>query len=389
MGAPTRRHLDLIALLAALALSACGKSDLLGPQPTSESGADLDGDSDTDADSDTDTETGEEVICGWSELDVGADDSELEVDWKDVWGTSPEDVWVAGSRHDPYIYSEATIAHYDGVSWSVAHVDVGAADELETVWASSPSDVYSTSCFMVWGEGAHEDFVHFDGSTWTEVDVGVPFDHCIAAIWGRSADDVFVAAPVEAAPDELKQLLHFDGTDWQIVEEYSFGRLLDIWGVGELHLFGVGYDGLATRFDGSTWSVMETPTDEDLFSIWASSPNDVFAAPYFVESTEEALILHYDGNEWTQMEIGEPLRAVRRLWGLASDDVYAVGVWYDEVEEIYSNRVLRYDGTEWSEFYSAEQIPNVTDNLTGIWGSSATNVYVVGLKNQVLHYTCE
>lgn len=381
-----------LLLVLALALSACGKSDLLGPPPTSDSGTDLDGDSgtDSDVDADTDTGTGEEVVCGWSEVDVGVDDSELDVEWSNVWGTSPDDVWVTGHRHDSYFYYEPTVAHFNGDAWNVTHVDVSPGYGLTAAWSSSPSNVYSTTCSAsTWNPDVEGFLLHFDATTWTQIDVGLTFVTCIGAIWGLSADDLYVAGTVEPVEGEYRDMVHFDGSEWSVVDEFVHGAVFDFWGVEGSHLFGVGRDGRVVHFDGDTWSVMETPTDEDLWTVWASSPTDVFVAAYFVESTEEALVLHYDGEEWSEMEVSEPLRSVRGIWGLASDDVYLAGVWCDEEEGTYWNKILHYDGDGWSEFYSAEQIPDLYGSLSAIWGSSATDIYVVGGRDLVLHYTCE
>jgi hypothetical protein len=53
-----------------------------------------------------------------------------------VWGTSSADVWAVGD--------DATVLHYDGTSWTRAHVaGLGARHpNLYAVWASAPGHVW-------------------------------------------------------------------------------------------------------------------------------------------------------------------------------------------------------------------------------------------------------
>jgi hypothetical protein len=61
------------------------------------------------------------------------------------------------------------------------------------------------------------------------------------------------------------------------------------------------------------------------------------------------------------------------VWGTSSTNVFAVGE---------SGLLLRFDGTGWTE----QPLDTVSD-LSAVWGSSANNVFVVSsaLKGLVLH----
>ena len=60
------------------------------------------------------------------------------------------------------------------------------------------------------------------------------------------------------------------------------------------------------------------------------------------------------------------------VWGLASDDVFAVGS---------RGTILHYDGTKWSQMQSGTK-----NNLEGVWGTASDDVFTVGDGGTILHY---
>jgi hypothetical protein len=50
------------------------------------------------------------------------------------------------------------------------------------------------------------------------------------------------------------------------------------------------------------------------------------------------LILHYDGTSWSEMTSGTS--SLSGVWGTSSSDIFAVG---------YDGTIVHYDGTGWSE----------------------------------------
>jgi hypothetical protein len=61
------------------------------------------------------------------------------------------------------------------------------------------------------------------------------------------------------------------------------------------------------------------------------------------------------------------------VWGSSSTDVFVVGRF---------GMILHYDGTSWSAMSSG-----TTDSLLGVWGSSNTDVFAVGSSGTILHYS--
>ncbi len=80
--------------------------------------------------------------------------------------------------------------------------------------------------------------------------------------------------------------------------------------------------------------------------------------------------------DWEQMTGPDGVTgSLRDLWGLSSDDVYAVG--QDAV-------VLHYDGSSWTKMDLG--IITFTDTLQAIDGTSSSNIFIVGESGTVLHF---
>jgi len=79
------------------------------------------------------------------------------------------------------------------------------------------------------------------------------------------------------------------------------------------------------------------------------------------------------GTNWTNagsaMSNGQNLNGI---WGAAANDIFAVGA---------SGRIMRYNGTSWSAMTSG-----TTETLYGVWGTSASDVYAAGASGTILHF---
>ena len=77
------------------------------------------------------------------------------------------------------------------------------------------------------------------------------------------------------------------------------------------------------------------------------------------------------GTRWKQMTSPTTV-SLTGIWGSSPSDIFAVG---------HKGTILHYDGTTWSIMKST-----TTAKLTSIWASSSSDVYVVGTKGTILHY---
>lgn len=90
---------------------------------------------------------------------------------------------------------------------------------------------------------------------------------------------------------------------------------------------------------------------------------------------------------WERFDVGVDWQ-FGRVWGTASDNIYAVGAQGVWGLELVANctlitqscgRIFRFDGNQWSAHETN------TPLLTGVWGSSPENIYAVGFGETILH----
>jgi hypothetical protein len=74
---------------------------------------------------------------------------------------------------------------------------------------------------------------------------------------------------------------------------------------------------------------------------------------------------------WSSMSSGTTNNLLG-VWGSSASDVFAVG---------NSGTILHYDGSTWSSMSSG-----TTSHLRGVWGSSASDVFAMGNSGTILHY---
>ena len=98
--------------------------------------------------------------------------------------------------------------------------------------------------------------------------------------------------------------------------------------------------GSATHVIGG-WTEMASGTSHGLYGVWGTSGSGVFAVGgASVISELPVIILHYDGNSWSQMTSGIWEGRITDVWGSSGSDVFAVGS---------SGLILHYDGNSWGQ----------------------------------------
>jgi len=204
-----------------------------------------------------------------------------------------------------------------------------------------------------------------------------------AGIWGASAADVYATESYSGG------LWHYDGSTWSPVSTgtvgYGLGTyLVSVWGASASDLFVVGYTTgydwnlnfysaeQVFRWNGSAWTwstVSYTGYGPGSFSVWGASPRDVFVSQIFNQR-----VLVFDGQQWAATPCqGTPQECTGSgMWGTSATNVYAVS---------NARTILRYDGSAWSAAASG-----LTQYLSGFWGTSATDIFAVGAGGTILHY---
>ena len=229
-----------------------------------------------------------------------------------------------------------------------AIVDLTGVWTISSITAGTWPDNVETDIFCT---GLDGEIIHYDGTDWESMASGAVVD--LNAIWGSSDDDIF-------AVGNNATILHYNGNLWS--SQLSIGNDLNaIWGSSASNVYAVGNGGTILRYNGIAWSAMESDTNFNLNAVWGSSANDIFAVGEFFT------ILHYDGTEWSAFETTSVQDiTLSGIWGYASNSVFAVGE---------SGTIAWYNGNVWT-LVSSELSTNI--NLNAIWGASACNIFAAG-----------
>lgn len=184
-------------------------------------------------------------------------------------------------------------------------------------------------------------------------------------------------AGAEATSPELEA-----GAEWRPVLEDLDGALLSVWGTSERDVWAVGgalgngFDALVLRFDGTVWRRLAPGKTETFWWVHGTSPSDVWLVG------EKGRITHWDGAAFTEVASGTEA-TLFGVWAAAPDDAWTVGGTPDQPNAA-NDVVLHWDGTSWKP----EVLPETKGlALFKVWGSSTSDLYVVGEAGIVWHRT--
>ena len=130
------------------------------------------------------------------------------------------------------------------------------------------------------------------------------------------------------------------------------------------HVFAVGDGGMILLRTNGAWKQMTSNTTANLRGVWAASATEAWAAG------ENGTIVHLRDGTWTAQSGVVANISNNGVWGSSASDVHVVG----------TARIQRWNGTAWSSISSA-------GTPTDITGTGANNVYVTGEGSKVRRYT--
>lgn len=164
----------------------------------------------------------------------------------------------------------------------------------------------------------------------------------------------------------------------------------DAWAVGnyEIDEATAAQCALVLHWDGEAWSQVDIPisssTESELLGVSALSSSNVWAVGYYLNEATgrgNALILHWDGLAWSQIDgpfpgsTGSGLRAVDAV---ADDDVWAVGGYYGaDSDHVNETLILHWDGKAWSRVKSPSPRP-FFNTVAAVSVASAREAWAVG-----------
>ncbi|MFC1640234.1 hypothetical protein ACFL3B_05685 [Gemmatimonadota bacterium] len=81
-----------------------------------------------------------------------------------------------------------------------------------------------------------------------------------------------------------------------------------------------GGGGVILHYDGESWSEIPSGTTAGLAEIWGTSASDIHVA------VSDGSVLHYDGSSWTQEQTGYT-QILGGVWASSAEDVFVSGGW--------------------------------------------------------------
>jgi hypothetical protein len=316
-------------------------------------------------------------------VDTLAYPGSFQTNMTDIWGSSPTNVYAVGHNDQ----NRGLMWHYDGQRWSDVHLStvqggtiVGSID-LVAVYGFSANDVWAVGEHIYDNPNSPPTFsdssliIHFDGAQWREWKA--PEGGMLQSVWGSSPTDVWAGG--------WNTFFHFDGVAWRptpvptLIQGYQF---LSIAGLSASEAYTVGFRDdvvqpidtvafLLHHFNGTAWFL------EDSVIRTAGSPADrfggiLFAADGTLFSADQSVFKRV-GTQWQNiLTSSSPFTRIR---GSSASNLFAIGM---------DMQIWHYNGVDW---YRYPQFHGFEFLLTSVWTDGA-QVFAVGNngnKTIVLH----
>jgi hypothetical protein len=273
----------------------------------------------------------EQGVLKWTQQSMPANISTFE--WLNtVWGASASDLWVGGPN------GTNALLHWDGASWT----NTASATDVNQLWGASGSDIYAVGANTI---------QHYDGGNWSALNTGTP--NALLSVWGSSATDIY-------AGGFAGLVMRSTGGTFSTISSATTGignePVSAIWGSSSSNVYFGATN--VYRYNGTSWSSVNTGIS-NVRAIWGSSATDIWMG------ATSGNVTHYNGTSWTTSSVGSA--DVSGIWGTASNDVYLVN---------RAGEIWHYNGTSWVKY-----TPAAGQAFLGVWGSSRTDVWVVGTDN--------
>jgi len=283
-----------------------------------------------------------------------------------MWGARADDVYVGDAL--------GRVLHTtDGQQWT----QIGQIPDqmfINGMWGSASDDIYVVGYTAVQSTGTTTEAIAHSidhGVTWnaptTPLATGGFF-----ALWGSGANDLY-------AVGAYGRILHStDGEHWTAQASGTTKHLSAVWGSGPTDVYVAGDQTLLHSGDGGqSWHPIAT--DFEITGLWGSGPSDIYAAAAPRTGDPHSYIVHStDGLAWTTL-LTDPADELQGVWGSGPDDVYVAGWVPNQTKYSLFHSIDR--GASWTPLGGG--LP--TQLVLGVWGTSATDVYMFGDTGTIVH----
>jgi hypothetical protein len=159
----------------------------------------------------------------------------------------------------------------------------------------------------------------------------------------------------------------------------------DVWAVGWYISNGSPSDQtLIQHWDGTQWSIVSSPnpgtSQNRLFGVATLASNNVWAVGEKSDGTDplKTLIVHWDGSQWNAISSPNPgsgYNSLHSISAASADDIWAVGSYVDS--GLYHTLIVHWDGTGWTQVSSPD--PGTAFNThRGVAAIDSDDAWAVG-----------
>lgn len=308
-------------------------------------------------------------------------------------GTPPEAGSGADAASDAPSDDDGAVAHPCAeVDWCPVATGVDPVYTLTAVWGSGAHDV--------WAVGSGGTAVHWAGDAWSPVTTGTT--STLLGVWGSGPNDVWAVATAW-------EIFHSTGASsvgFSLVPEAApwptGARLYTVWGTSasDVRVGGAParvytpedgeYVGTFNHWrkaiaDGGVgWQPISSELSNlTILGMWGSSSDDVWIVgdnSLAVPAGTAGTVVHVrsmgeDGGAPSfDLVDGQSVARLEAIWGSSARDVWAVGV---------GGRIRRY--SEGARRFAIVDSP-VTADLHAVWGTGPNDVWAVGAEGTILHF---
>ncbi|HEX4093271.1 MAG TPA: hypothetical protein VHZ33_31510 [Trebonia sp.] len=282
--------------------------------------------------------------------------------------------------------------------------------QFAAVSVASPANAWAVGCAIPTSDLCASDLAeHWNGKTWTRVAVPTPAgsfgaDVGLTNVTDLSASDAWAIGTTEGGGN-YTQLVHWNGRSWSQTSAPSLGlygkqyglaaisavSAANIWAAGS-----IGGDALILHWNGKAWSrvpVSLNPSENvsGISSLKALSATNVWAVGSITSEATEAevpLIVHWNGKSWTRERIPKLLYGgnswLTAVAGSSAGNVWAVGLGA-------ANTAVQFhwNGKSWSNqtYRGSLPIPGFGYQLRGVETTSSSSAWAVACCGRALHWT--
>lgn len=216
---------------------------------------------------------------------------------------------------------------------------------------------------------------------WLEETLPVPIPSEGISVYGLSATDVWVTA-------EVSKIYNYDGNNWNQVTNPSSEHNADIWvtnvgGVDHLWVTVPNAPGEPKVFHSINGGLNWVPFTNLGYvrALWGIDDNNVYAVgvKIYGENDERRAINHFKSGVWLEeyKESAPNTGNFSDIWGTSNGD----NIWVTGSDGPTFSPLKHFKDNSWHD----ETLP-VEYNLTGVWGTDASNVWVVGDEGRIMYF---